>query len=199
VTRPDPRAVNSLATPPITDLSASELSLNERDLTTTTDGDTDFVSDRGGLSDVAELSDVDAADRLSAVAESDQSRLGSPAFAIERLRSDDEWSIVHEADIEVDSESEAGDGDKLADSVNSLSIISDAESAVGDLDRTPRPPAGRRALDRTGPWTRQDRSNSSPSRSPARRAPLRRGKVRNGKVSAVQLKKGKTFHEYLFA
>jgi hypothetical protein len=151
------QVANPLATPPTTDLSElSSLSSHELD---TTD-----LSDAERLSAVAE-SDID---RLSAVS----SRVGSPAFDVPRVRSDDEWSLLADA--------EDGSDVDLADSVQSLT-----------LDRTPRP---RRTL---GSWARQDRAASSPSRSPARRAP-RRNKTR-AKMQARDVKAGRSFYEYLFA
>lgn len=188
ITRPtrDAWALNPLETPPATDLSELS-SLSSHELETTDHSDLDR-----GLSDVAE-SDVD---RLSVVAESDASRAGSPAFNVERrVMSDDEWSIVHEADIEADLSDVDGSGlGGLADSVGSLSL------SVGNLEQTPRPVVPRRSLGRNvsgaGPWVRQDRGTSSPSRSPARRTPRRKTRA---KVSAKEAKRGKSFYNYLFA
>jgi hypothetical protein len=187
VTRPtrDARVANPLETPPATDLSElSSLSSHEVDTTDHSDVDR-------GLSDIAE-SDVD---RLSVVAESDGSRPGSPAFAVGRMRSDDEWSILHKADAEGEADDSDMDGPGaggLADSITSMSIV--------DVERTPRPAVPRRVLGRNGstdPWARQERAASSPSRSPARRTP-RRNKTR-AKVNAKEAKRAKSFYDYLFA
>jgi hypothetical protein len=176
----DARAANPLQTPPTTDLSElSALSSHELELDTTDASDVDRA-----------LSESDA-DRLSAIAESD-SRPGSPAFDVTRVRSDDEWSLIHEADGEDDTDADADSDAGLADSISSLAVID-------DVDRTPRPALPRRVIGRAAsePWARQDRAASSPSRSPARRAP-RRTKTR-AKMQAKEAKKGKLFFEYLFA
>jgi hypothetical protein len=182
IVRPSAAVHNPLDTPPVTDLSASELSTHE--LTSAIDTE----SEGAALSDVAELSDVD---RLSAVGEVD-SRPESPAFNVARMMSDDEWSIIHEHEAEADEPSTADD---LVSSIESLSLV--------DPDRVPRSrrPLGRSAS-AVNPWTRAERGASSPSRSPARRAPIRRlpptiGGRKSKKVMGGATS-GKSLYQYLY-
>jgi hypothetical protein len=141
--------------------------------------DSDFLSDLSDT-DVAEASEPAAGGALSTVPEGG-SAPGSPA-PVEPL-SDDEWSVLGESDI----------GSGLLESIEALSFV-DAESMLHDeLPRLRDSPARPRV------WgSRQDRSASSPSRSPARRVSRHGGQLRI-EPPAPRGTKYKSFYDYLFS
>ncbi|KAG6840753.1 hypothetical protein C0991_004603 [Blastosporella zonata] len=181
VNRPDHHAPNGLDTPPVTDIDYSS--------------HPDTESDRDGLetdSDIEQPSaEQSGASHLPAISEDDviSSSESHPA------RLDEEaWSLVDDTDIE---------GDELA---------SDAELVVGleavsiglgheDLDATPRANVylRQKATRRRLVWP-QDRSSSSPSRSPVRR-PFHRGPLRYDQHHLANLPPHQhcSFYDYLFS
>jgi len=150
VTRPDFRATAMFDSPPITDL----------DYSSQIDTESDVISDREAESDPEAQPP-----RLSAISES-SAPFSSPLGHIH----DDVWFICGDSDAEGD---ESGSEVELAGRVESLSVQEHTTPIPQTfLDSTPR--AEPRIVMRNRMWeSRQIRSASSPSRSPARRLPRR--------------------------
>lgn len=183
VTRPDHTARASVATPPVTDLSASDIS-------------SDFEFSQ---SDRELESDVERPRRGGLEAITEASVPSSPAVVPLAPIVDDGWSVVGG---ESDREGEADDS-----GVEDLSRPMDALSLAGHQDPDRTPLAAYRAFRSvTSSWAspgHRARSGSSPS--PARRA-SRRAAARKVGVQKVRKDAGtaaagkpKSFYEYLFA
>ncbi|TFK53654.1 hypothetical protein OE88DRAFT_1696678 [Heliocybe sulcata] len=181
VTRPDHVAKACMDTPPVTDLSASDIS-----------SDFEFShSDRDSVAD----SDVEgdhARQGLEAITEA--SAPGSPAIVALEPIMDDGWSVIggdsdREADIEVEQD--------LSNSVQSLSLD------VEDPDRTPIAVRTRAFRSVASSWSspgHRARSGSSPS--PARRE--RRRVVTRKVVNKVTREmdgagRHKSLYDYVFS
>lgn len=166
VTRPDHHAPTTLDTPPVTDL----------DYSSHPDTDTDQLSELD--SDMEHQPAPPSSQTLSAISE-DASMPSSPTPA-SPFSDDENWSVTEGSDIEGD---ESGNDAGLAASMEYLSLgpataQGPYSTLSSDNDRTPCADPSLQAPMRSRVWdqrnSKQGRSASSPSRSPARRV-FRRG------------------------
>ncbi|RXW22989.1 hypothetical protein EST38_g2882 [Candolleomyces aberdarensis] len=175
VTRPDHQAPNALDTPPTTDMDYNS--------NTESNIDSDFVSDRDLESDMESHDDA-----LSAIDET--ASLSSPA---EEHPDPDNWSLVGDADADVESSNEL----EIEAGVEALSLSSPGIPNEDDPDKTFTTPI--RPLHRPYPLSasrRVFRSASSPSRSPVR---VRRRALAPGTTRVNGTNGGKrTLYEFAF-
>ncbi|KAH6913862.1 hypothetical protein BKA70DRAFT_646795 [Coprinopsis sp. MPI-PUGE-AT-0042] len=187
VTRPDRRAPAGLDTPPTTDIDYSSVT----DIETESNIDSDFVSDRDLDSDIE---GSNANNNLDSISERSSNAPTSPQ--VSPTRTDDSWSLVGDADADVESSNEFD----IEHGIESLTLSQSGEGEE-DPDKTVEVnPATIRSLHRPYPLNatrRVIRSSSSPSRSPLRIRPAeRRRTMANEPPRHLQGKR--TFYEFIF-